>query len=105
MAAQNLANTKNDLIISFVQKELKERINLLQTVTDYSAFAVKGAQSISVARLSSFTVADRAFGAAAAEAALTDDKDTIALDKNKIILFPVDKADEIQSSIDYQMQA
>jgi hypothetical protein len=105
MAAQNLANTKNDLIISLVQKELKARVNLLPTVADYSQFAGKGVKSISVPRLSSFTVEDRSFGAAATEKVLTDAVDQIALDKNKIVMFPIDKADEIQSSIDYMMTA
>lgn len=105
MAAQNLANTKNELIISLVQKELKERVNLLPTISDYSQFAGKGVKSISVPRLSSFTVEDRSFGAAATEKVLTDAVDTIALDKNKIVMFPIDKADEIQSSIDYMMTA
>lgn len=103
MAAQNLANTKNDLIIALVQKELKARTNLLPTVMDFSQFAVKGAKSINVPRLSSFTVADRAFGAAASEVVLTDATDTINLNKNKIIHFAIDKADEVQSSIDYQL--
>jgi hypothetical protein len=105
MAAQTLTNSKTDLVIAFVQKELKERVNLLPTIEDYSQFAVKGAKSIRVPRLSSFTVADRAFGAAASEVALTDAVDEITLDKNKIIHFAIDKADEIQSSMDYQLQA
>jgi hypothetical protein len=105
MAAQNLANSKTDLVIALVQKELRERVNLLPTIMDYSQFAVKGAKSIRVPRLSSFTVADRAFGAAASEVALTDAVDEITLDKNKIIHFAIDKADEIQSSLDYQLSA
>jgi hypothetical protein len=105
MAAQNLANTKNDLIISLVQKELREKVNLLPTITDLSQFAGKGVKSINVPKLSSFTVQDRAFGAAGTEAQLTDATDTINLDKNKQVLFPIDKADELQSSIDYMMTA
>lgn len=105
MAAQNLANTKNDLIISLVQKELREKVNLLPTITDLSQFAGKGVKSINVPKLSSFTVQDRAFGAAGTELQLTDATDTIDLDKNKQVLFPIDKSDELQSSIDYMMEA
>lgn len=106
MAAQNLANTKAELISGLVQKELLESASLVPFVEDHSMLAGKGASSVSIPKLSSFTVQDRAFGAAASEnAALTDGKDTIALDKNKIILFGYDAADEMQSSINYQMMA
>lgn len=105
MPAQNLANTKNDLIIALVQRELRERVNLLPTVEDYSQFAIKGAKSVNVPKLSSFTVNDRAFGAADVEQTLTDSVDAIALDKNKIVSFIVDKADEVQSSMDYMLQS
>ena len=106
MAAQVLATTKNDLIIALVQKELKEAATLTNYLTDFSALASKGVNNIKVPKLSSFTVQDRAFGAAATEAtALTDTVDSIPLDKNKIILFGYDSNDEVQSSIDYKMMA
>lgn len=106
MAAQNLVNTKADIIAALVQRELLERASLTPFMTDLSSLAVKGAKSIEVPKLSSFTVQDRAFGAAASEnAALTDSTDIINLDKNKIVLFGYDAADEMQSSIDYMAAA
>lgn len=106
MAAQNLANTKQDLIAALVQKELKESASLLSLVSDFSSLAIKGAKSISIPKLSSFTVQSRAFGAAATEnTALTDSVDEITLDKNKIVLFGYDAADEYQSTIDYKIMA
>lgn len=106
MAAQNLVNTKADLIAALVQRELLEKASLIPFLSDLSGLAVKGAKSISIPKLSSFTVQDRSFGAAATEnAALTDTVDVINLDKNKIVLFGYDSHDEIQSSIDYMASA
>jgi hypothetical protein len=106
MAAQNLVNTKADLIAALVQKELLESASLVSFVSNLSNLAGKGAKSISVPKLSSFTVQDRAFGAAASEnAPLTDSVDVINLDKNKIILFGYDAHDEMQSSIQYKVEA
>lgn len=106
MAANNLVNTKADLIASLVQRELLESATLATFVTDLSGLAVKGAKSISIPKLSSFTVQNRAFGAAATpNAALTDAVDVINLDKNKIVLFGYDAHDEMQSSINYMIEA
>ena len=106
MTAQTLPNAKQALIAALVQKELKESASLLACVTDYSNLAVKGSKSISIPKLSSFTVQDRAFGAAASEnAPLTDTVDVINLDKNKIVLFGYDAKDDVQSTIEYQANA
>lgn len=106
MAANNLTNTKAELISSLVQRELINSAPLTNYMRDLSALAVKGFNSISVPKLSSFTVSDRGFGATGVDnAALTDSKDTIALDKNKIVKWNYDAADAMQSSIDYQSEA
>ena len=106
MAANVLTNTKQDLIAALVQRELKEKASLTSFLTDLSSLAVKGSKSVSVPKLSSFTVQNRSFGAAASEnAALTDSKDTINLDKNKIVLFGYDAHDAQQSTIEYKAAA
>lgn len=106
MAAQNLVNTKQDLIAALVQKELLESASLVPTVSNLSSLAVKGSKSISIPKYSSFTVQNRAFGTAATEnAALTDSVDTINLDKNKIVLFGYDSHDEMQSTTNYMVEA
>jgi hypothetical protein len=106
MAAQVLTNTKQALIAALVQKELKEKASLLPFLSDLSSLAIKGSKSISIPKLSSFTVQNRSFGAAATEnSPLTDSVDTILLDKNKIVLFGYDSHDAQQSTIDYMMQA
>ncbi|MBL0233180.1 MAG: hypothetical protein IPQ08_05905 [Chitinophagaceae bacterium] len=102
MSANNLVNTKQDLIAALVQRELKEKASLSPYVMDLSSLAVKGSKSVSVPKLSSFTVQSRTLGSAATpNAALTDAKDTINLDKHKIVLFSYDSHDEQQSTIDY----
>lgn len=106
MAANNLVNTKADVIGAIVQRELTETSTLLPLVEDYSFLATKGAKSVSVPKLTGFTVQNRAFGAAASEnTALSDSADKIDLDKNKIVLFGYDAADEMQSSIEYKSLA
>lgn len=105
MAAQTLPNTKNDLIVSLVQRELIEASKLAPYLTDYSSFAAKGVKSVQVPRLSGFTVANRAFGAAGVEQTLTDAVDTINIDQNSYIQWGEDHADIIQSSIEFRMEA
>lgn len=105
MAVQVLTNTKNELIISLVQRELAASAKLLPFVTDYSVFATKGQKIVSVPRLSSFTVANRAFGAAGVDSTLTDAKDSIALDQNAYVSWTEDHADFIQSSIEFRTHA
>ena len=106
MAANVLTLAKQDLIGALVQRELLESASLINLCTDYSSLAVKGSKSVSIPKLTSFTVGDRAFGAQGTEsAALAVDVDTINLDKNKYLLFGYDSADSMQSTIEYKMMA
>ena len=104
-AVQTLPNTKQDVITSLVQRELKAKAKVLPFISDFSGFAGKGAKSIAVPRLTSFVAADRAFGAAHDATALTDATDVIALDKNKIVAWLEDHRDNYQSTIEYRMEA
>jgi hypothetical protein len=106
MPANNLANTKQDVIGAIVLRELKESASLLQFVRDLSSMAVKGAKQIELPKLSSFTVGDRAFGASGTESApLSDSTDVVALDKNKYLQWGYDAADEFQSTINYMTES
>jgi len=106
MAAQDLINTKQDVISAIVQRELTESASLIQNCRDLSSLAVKGVKQIELPKLSQFTVQDRAFGAAASEnAALTDSTDVVALDKNKIVLFGYDAKSDVQSTVAYLTEA
>jgi hypothetical protein len=104
-AIQTLPNTKNDLIVAMVQKELIARSVVAPLVTDLSAFAIKGSKSFNVPKLTSFTVANRAFGAAQDATALVDSFDQIELNINAYIAWVEDHADIFQSSLDYRMIA
>jgi hypothetical protein len=104
-AIQTLPNTKNDLIVSAVQKNLIEKSVFAPTVRDVSQFAIKGAQSFSVPKLSNFAVTNRAFGAAADSQALVDSSDKIDLDFNAYIAWLYDSRDVYQSTIEYRVEA
>lgn len=104
-AIQTLPNSKNDLIISLVQKELIERAMFAPFCRDLSGFAGKGTQSIKVPKLSSFSVVDRTFGAAGDATALTDATDTISLSFNAYLSWIEDHRDVYQSTIEYRMEA
>jgi hypothetical protein len=99
------SNTKNDLIIAAVQKNLIEKSVLAPLVRDVSAFAIKGAKSIEVPRLSNFTVQDRTFGATGDAEALLDSADQINFDFNAYIAYLYDSRSVYQSSIDWQVEA
>ena len=96
-AIQTLPNTKNDLIVSAVQKNLIEKAVLAPTVRDVSAFAVKGAESFRVPKLTNFTPVNRAFGMPADATTLTDSWDRISLDNNAYIAWFMTQ--EITSSL------
>lgn len=104
-AIQTLPNSKNDLIVSAVQKNLIEKSVLAGTVRDVSAFAVKGSKSFEVPKLSNFTVTNRAFGSAADSQNLVDSTDSIALNNNAYIAWLYDSRDNYQSTIEYKIEA
>jgi hypothetical protein len=100
-----LAPTKQDLIAAAVQRELRERSFLTQHVTDVSGFAGKGMKSISFPRLSSFSVQLRASAAAGNLQALSASVDTLDLNLPAYVSWLLDSNDDIQSTIDYQVEA
>lgn len=107
MAAGNLQveATKQDLIAAAVQKELREGSFLTNFVTDVSGFAGKGMQSISFPRLSSFTVEERATATAGSIQNLTASVDKLDLNKRAYISWLIDANDDIQATINYQIEA
>lgn len=99
-----LTATKQDLIISLVQKELKFQSKLMPYVTDLSMFAVKGAKSISFPKFSSFTVVNRSSGVQGDASQLTSTVDKMDLDFRAYIAYIIDSTDEIQSSVAVQTE-
>lgn len=98
-----LGPTKQDVIAAVVQKELAQNAILMPYVTDISAFAVKGAKSISIPKLSSFTVVNRASGAQGDASVLTAAVDTIQLSFNAYVAWIIDSMDEAQTTIQAQV--
>lgn len=104
MSAATHPDLKAEYISSVVLRELEFQAKLLPTVTDVSMFAMPGYSSIKFPKLSSFTVQDRAMGAASTEAVLTDSNDVLLLDKNKIVHWIIDQKDNVQTSIEAQAE-
>lgn len=102
-ANTQLAQTKNDLIISLVQRELRFQAKLLPYFTDYSSFAAKGLKTIQVPKYGSFTVQERPTGIEGDVLALTAARDEIPLDKRLYVSWIIDAADEIESAVDNQV--
>lgn len=99
----DLLATKNDLIVSLVQRELIAKAVVMPSIFDASVFAGKGSKSIAVPRAGSFAVEDRATTVQAALANVTYATDTITLDQMSTISWVVDPQDEIESSVDVQV--
>jgi hypothetical protein len=98
----DLVATKNDLIISLVQRELISKAVVMPSIRDASAFAGKGAKSISVPRAGSFAVEDRATTVQAALANVTYAVDAIQLDQMSTVSWIVDPQDAIESSVEVE---
>ena len=77
----DLLATKNDLIVSLVQRELIAASNMRPSIRDVSAFAVKGSKTISFPRAGSFPVEDRATTVQATLANITYAVDTLTVDR------------------------
>jgi len=100
-----LGSTKQDLIAARVQRELQFAAKLFPIVTDVSQFAVKGAKSIAFPKLGSFTAVDRASGTAGDATVIASTIDTLDLDKKPYVAWIVDPNDEIQSTLNFQLEA
>jgi hypothetical protein len=98
----DLVATKNDLIISLVQRELISKAVVMPSIYDASIWAVKGSKSIKVPRAGSFTVEDRATTVQAALANVTYATDPITLDQMSTVSWLVDPQDEVESTVDVQ---
>jgi HK97 family phage major capsid protein len=99
-----IGNTKQDLIAAMVQRELAFKAKLTPYFTDLSSMVGPGMQSISVPKLSSFTVADRAEGSAGEISALTSSVDKLELNQNLYVSWLIDPMTAIQSNIPAQLE-
>lgn len=103
-AIQTYSVTRRDLIEARVQKELEFKAKLASMVTDVSMFAELGSKSISFPKLSSFTVVNRAAGAAGDATALTDSLDTMNLDQNAYVAWIIDSMSKAQTAINAELE-
>jgi hypothetical protein len=99
-----LANTKQALISSLVQKELAFNAVLKNTIMDVSPFSVAGAVSISFPKLTSFTVVNRTEGSQGDATALTSSLDTMLLDYKAYVAYIIDAVTKKQANINVEME-
>jgi hypothetical protein len=99
-----LANTKQALISSLVQKELAFNAVLKNTIMDVSPFAVPGALSVSFPKLTSFTVVNRAEGSQGDATALTSSLDTMLFDQKAYVAYIIDAVTKKQANIEIEME-
>lgn len=99
-----LATTKATLISQMVQKELAFKAKLMGYVTDVSAMAVPGADTIKFPKLTSFTVVNRSEGVAGERSALTSSVDSLLLDQNAYVSWGIDSMTVAQSNINAELE-
>lgn len=93
--------TKMEIIAAMVQKELKFKAVLAKYFTDVSAFAVKGAKSITFPKVGSFSVAQRASATAGDATVITATGDKLDLNIPAYIAYIIDQNDNVQSVLDW----
>jgi len=98
-----MSATKMDVIAAVVQKELKFAAKLSPLFTDFSAFAVKGAKSVSIPKMGSMTVENRASGVEGTPQLVLSSVDKLDLDIRAYISFIVDPQDAAQSVLNWEM--
>lgn len=104
IGATQMNDTKQALIDSMAQKELKGAAVLAQYFTDVSKFAVKGMKSISFPKLGSFTAGERSSGGTLDAQAIGDSVDTLQLNVPAYLKWIVDPNDAIQSTLDWDLE-
>jgi len=94
-----LAATKQATIAAIAQRLLVSEAILAPSIRDVSMFAKKGDKSITFPKHGSFTVENRASGAAATIQNLQFAGDTMLLDKRATIAWLIDSHDELESQL------
>lgn len=94
-----LVATKNDLIVSLVQRELISKAVVMSHIRDASMFATKGSKSIEVPRADSFVVENRASGVQGSQVSVTYATDPILLDQRSNITWIIDPDDALESPV------
>lgn len=95
---------KQTMISSMVQKELAFKAKLTGFITDVSAMAAPGLDTIKFPKLTSFSVVNRAEGVAGSATALTSSTDTLSLDTNAYVAWILDSMTVLQNNIDAEIK-
>jgi len=104
ITGSQLDPTQQQVVMQVAQRELAESVKLLPLVTDLSAMASPGVDTIKVPKLTSFTVINRAEGAAGDASALTATTTDLALDQNLYVSWIIDSYSKIQSNLSAQIE-
>lgn len=104
IASAQTEPTKQQLITSLAQKELKFSAIMSQYATDVSSFAVKGMKSVSFPKLTSFVVNERGSGVTVDSQGLQSSVETLSLNIPAYIKWSIDPNDEIQSTLNWELE-
>lgn len=85
-----------ELISSIVQQFLIQESKLLSTVSDYSALAVPGSDTVKFPKAAGFTVGDKAENTAVDAQVMTYATDDLLLNKHKVVQVLVEKFAKLQ---------
>lgn len=94
--------TSMEIISALVQETLKQKAMLLPTVSNYSQYAVKGSNIVSIPRRTQFAAADKTENTDLTAQVLTFAVDQIALNKNKAIYAALERIAELQATPDVE---
>lgn len=91
-------------ISSSMQLYLQQRSLMIPTVTDYSAFAVKGAKSVDLPKAGGTTVNDKSENTAVDAQTVSITADTITFDQHKVVQFLVEDIAEMQVKVNLRAE-
>lgn len=97
-------NTKMDLILQIVQRELQASADLIPTISNVSAFAEKGIDKISFPKLESFSAALKVSGTAADATTLNDSVDVMDLDQHAYVQWLIEKKASKQTRLNLEAE-
>ena len=92
-------DTRQALVSSIVQEVIAEKAQLLPLVTDYSALAQPGSQSLGIPRRDTFSASTKAENTAVSNSEMTFSVDTISF-AHKYVSAKIEDIARVQSSVD-----
>lgn len=96
--------TTQDLVSSIVQETLKERAKLMPLISDYSALANKGTNTIKVPRRTQFAAADKAENTNLTAQEITFAADTIDVSLHKAIYAKLEDFADFKSNVNVKAE-